>query len=82
MNESLDTVRDIITIYLKLNGYDGLCGDECGCGLDDLVACDAACDQCIPAYHWTCCPCEEADCEYGCEAAEFKVGCYRTEVQP
>lgn len=44
------TVKGIIEKYLRDNGYDGLCGNECGCGLDDLAPC---CDnplECIPAY--------------------------------
>lgn len=44
------TVEDIIIEWLKANGYDGLCSDCCGCGLDGLAPC---CDdpmECKPAY--------------------------------
>ncbi len=34
------TVLEIIQKYLKDNGYDGLAGDECGCGFDNLATCD------------------------------------------
>lgn len=42
--------REIILSYLQANGYDGLAGDDCGCGLDDLCPCDAAIPtECVPA---------------------------------
>ena len=46
------TVRDIITDYLRDNGFDGLYNDdlECGCSINDLVPCDSACDMCRPGY--------------------------------
>lgn len=46
-------VKEILTAYLRANGYDGLCydanGDECGCGVNDLCPC---CNPlpCVPAY--------------------------------
>jgi hypothetical protein len=30
------TVGEIVIEYMKANGFDGLCGDECGCGIEDL----------------------------------------------
>jgi len=57
------SVRDIIKAYLKEHGYDGLCTDECGCRLDDLIPCESG-DfnnplDCVPGYraldeegHW------------------------------
>lgn len=39
-------VREIVTAYLRLEGYDGLYADEdadpdgCSCVLDDLMPCD------------------------------------------
>jgi hypothetical protein len=44
------TVREIITDYLKVNGFDGLCRPGCGCGLDDLAPCGCNTDQCMPAF--------------------------------
>ena len=50
------TVKDIIEKYLKENGYDGLAGDECGCGMDDGLAPCESCNifECVPAYRATC----------------------------
>jgi hypothetical protein len=48
---------DIIREYLKENGYDGLAGNECGCGLDDgLMPCGEGCNlaDCYPAYKHKC----------------------------
>jgi len=44
-------VLDIITNYLKENGYDGLYyGQECGCELDDLCPCEEVDLNCQPGY--------------------------------
>jgi hypothetical protein len=46
-------VAEILKTWLIEHGYDGLCGDECGCGVDDLLPCDMGA-QCIPAYKRVC----------------------------
>lgn len=72
------TVGEIIKKYLVDNGYDGLCSDSCGCGLDDLFACDTCDWDCKPAYKFKT-DCDK--CEIKCEAA-FDMGenfCYSTE---
>ncbi len=46
-------VADILVEWLREHGYDGLYGDECGCGIDDLLPCDMGA-QCSPAYKRTC----------------------------
>lgn len=55
-------VKDIVRAYLKDNGYDGLCGDFCGCGIDDLMC---GCDPnfCEPAYFRECKFCSIKNCE-------------------
>jgi hypothetical protein len=59
------TVREIIEAYLKEHGYDGLCDDECGCSIDDLMECCSG--FCEPGYKVPCdpktCP-ADGDCEY------------------
>jgi hypothetical protein len=55
------TVKEILTEYLKSNGFDGLCGFDCGCPLDDLIPCSDASDLCVPGYKTPC------DCGGGCE---------------
>jgi len=43
------TIRKIVAEWLHANGYTGLCGDECGCSLADLMPCDGV-DDCTPGY--------------------------------
>ena len=42
-------VLEMIKEKLKVIGADGLCKDGCGCGLDDLVCCEADSSFCVPA---------------------------------
>ncbi len=54
------TVREILVAWLKEHGYDGLCTNNCGCGLDELMCCHGWSPYCVPArkvenctcYHW------------------------------
>lgn len=46
----MPNVREIVVAYLKKHGYDGLCTDDCGCGLDDLAPCGECMDLCVPGY--------------------------------
>ena len=57
----MTTVKDIVTIYLKTFDYDGLCGFNCGCGLEDLMPCDGPADRCVPGYRVKC------TCGKGCD---------------
>lgn len=41
--------KEIIIAKLKELGADGLCREECGCGLDDLFPCDECQFDCEPA---------------------------------
>jgi hypothetical protein len=43
-------IKEIITKYLTENGYDGLCGKNCGCLVDDLCPCDEIMNECEPGY--------------------------------
>lgn len=45
-------VLEIITTYLKTNGYDGLANHEipCGCCIGDLCPCEEVFLECLPAY--------------------------------
>ena len=40
------TVGEIVAKYLRANGYDGLCSEECGCLLDDFAPCDSMSEEC------------------------------------
>ena len=44
------TGKEIAAKWLKENGYDGLCNDECGCSVDDLAPCGDSTDDCMAAY--------------------------------
>lgn len=44
------TVRDMVGFYLKQNGYDGLCMDDCGCDKEDLAPCSECMLVCQAAY--------------------------------
>jgi hypothetical protein len=70
---------DIIKAYLVSNGFDGLAGDECGCGIDGLFPCDYVTPDCQPAYHHTADACKREFCDMRSECAGY--GCYRTVKQ-
>ena len=75
-------VRGIIIDFLKANGYDGLAGEDCGCGLDDLIACDGECAECRPAYEWRCSPgCPKLADEGYCEFEDADGRCFRAARQ-
>lgn len=62
------TVREIMAAWLKEHGYDGLCNESCGCGVDDLMPCEEGGRDCVPAYavrrKCGCEMCDEDDCDY------------------
>jgi hypothetical protein len=55
-------VTEIVKEWLSANGFDGLCGEECGCGLDDLAPCVDKMDGCVPAYRVPCPPARDRKC--------------------
>lgn len=56
-------VKEIITTYLRQNGYTGLSTDDCCCKLDNnYMECDYIPKRCKPAYTWECGKCNESDC--------------------
>jgi len=45
------TIKQIVEQYLRANGYDGLCTEDCGCFLGDLFCCCCeAHEDCKPGY--------------------------------
>ena len=44
------TCGEIIKQFLIENGFDGLCGYECGCALDDLMPCESPYGDCEAGY--------------------------------
>ena len=73
------TVKEIIINYLKKNGYDGLCGDSCGCGLNDFQPCDEDFGNCEPAYFHPNPDCSK--CDVLCDAydGDQVTVCYKTD---
>lgn len=75
------TAKDIVRDYLKTNGFDGLCAECCGCGIDDLAPCSGwggSFFDCKPAYaaQKKC-----GDCENPCDAYDddgVEKTCYTT----
>ena len=45
------TVKELVKDYLEKNGYDGLCREGCGCGIDNLMPCSKYALKGVP----TCC---------------------------
>ena len=66
-------LRELVTDWLRANGYDGLAGDGCGCGLDDLMPCDSPCCDCV-AGHRVVLTQEEADRLNRDHDYEFEAG--------
>ena len=70
------TCRDIVKVWLEANGFDGLCGEECGCGIgEDFSPCGYSdFENCTPAYKISCPNCKEvlyvASKADGCECPE------------
>ncbi len=50
------TVAEIVVMYLKENGYEGLYNidADCGCELGDLMPCCEAADDCHAGYKGPC----------------------------
>lgn len=42
-------LKSIVADKLKENGMDGLCREDCGCGLADLMPCGQPSPDCVPA---------------------------------
>lgn len=42
-------VSDLLVKSLREIGAEGLCGDDCGCQLDDLIPCGDDPSNCMPA---------------------------------
>ena len=60
------SIREIIREYLVANGYEGLVNAdaECGCDLEDLMACSEPGVTCKAAYRYDCTKCDLHSEEY------------------
>ncbi len=48
------SVAQMVKAQLRHLGADGLCGEECGCAIDDLAGCeDGPPPTCVAARGWT-----------------------------
>ena len=43
-------VLDIVSAYLKANGFDGLAAEDCGCKIEELAECCKGFSECRPGY--------------------------------
>lgn len=69
------TVREIVTAYLKENGYDGLyLAGECGCEIKDLMPCGEFGVNCEAGYGKECKDCKEETCDARAEGSEWCIG--------
>lgn len=59
----------MVRAWLKVNGYDGLYTEDCGCEVDDLMPCGEFGGRCEPGYKASC-PGEET-----CENAAYNEPC-------
>jgi hypothetical protein len=76
------TARDLCAAKLVELGYSGLCGEDCGCGVEDLMPCGEPWADCLPGYTWDCTGCAKAASDEGCDVeGGGSGGCYRTERQ-
>jgi len=78
-------VKDIVIEHLKAVGADGLCNQECGCGLHDFMPCSGTyggpAPECEPAMFRSCAGCmERGECDL---EGNTHSGCYKPmEVKP
>ena len=58
--------KEILTEWLRANGFDGLCNIEigCGCDVDDLNPCGDCAMDCVPAYKNRCDPNCGSPCDF------------------
>jgi hypothetical protein len=75
------TCKEIIKKYLADNGFDGLCGDGCGCPIGDLMPCEGPCGDCVPAYEYetkqgNACEACACDCPFGSDVSDYDFICY------
>ena len=66
------TVQAIVALYLREHGYDGLCGENCGCAIADM--CISQTDiplDCVAAYRR---PATQADIDESGLSVDFEVG--------
>ena len=47
-------LRKIVNQWLMENGYEGLCNDDCGCEIGDLMPCDTPNIHCSAGFKVPC----------------------------
>jgi hypothetical protein len=48
------TAAEILSDWLRAHGCDGLCTEDCGCGVDDMMPCGSYPGHCVPAKKISC----------------------------
>lgn len=57
------SVEEIVKAWLLANGYSGLCNDDCGCEIADLMPCGEVFGDCQAGY--------KKKCKKSCEHERF-----------
>jgi hypothetical protein len=75
-------LREIIKKHLEDNGFDGLCGEGCGCQTSELFWCEHPnMDDCQPGYKITCPGEDKCLISEDCPAPESGLWCMSTKKQ-
>jgi len=73
----MTTLQTYLAAKLAEDGYSGLAGENCGCTLEDLFACDGPAGDCVPGYRHECAECPHVNCNDGdsCPVEDGGTGC-------
>jgi hypothetical protein len=59
-------IVEMVAEWLTSNGFDGLCTEDCGCTIEDLMPCEEpSVYQCLPGYKHA--PSKMCECECDCD---------------
>lgn len=74
-------VIEIVKKHLVENNFDGLCYEDCGCGIDDLAPCGNITEKCDAAYKHICTSCNYAITCCDNDGRDINGYCFKPEKQ-